>query len=350
MQTTGGDNNMIQENIKLKNYTTLRLGGSARYFSTIQTESDLLESIDFAFSKKLPILPLGVGSNIIVSDKLKDLVVFKMENKGIEIIKENKDEVFINVSSGEIWDDFVNFSVQRDFLGIEAMSAIPGTVGATPVQNVGAYGQEVKNVISEVRGFNLENKKFEIINADQCNFSYRDSVFKNGFKNKFIIQSVIFKLNKETPIVSNYSNVAQVLELVKSEHPEMSELEGVRRAIQKIRGEKLPNPMDIANVGSFFKNVLVDKTKIEELRKKFPEMPFFENRENYKIPTGWLIEKAGFNGVRKGDVGVYEKNALVLVNYSSVSSVEILDLANDIKEAVRCFFGIKIDIEPEIIM
>jgi len=328
------------ENIALKDYTTLKLGGKARYFFITKNEEDIVSAVDFALSRNLPIFPLGGGSNVVVSDEVAPIVCIKLENKGIEITED-----IVTASSGETWDDFVDFAVTNNLSGIEALSAIPGTVGASPIQNIGAYGAEVSQTIISVRGYNIFTKKFEILSNADCKFGYRTSIFKNELKNKFIIESVTFKLSKKTPKIPDYPLVAETI----SEFPEVSLLVRIRKAIQKIRASKLPDPKKIQNVGSFFKNVFVDEKTYQKILKKYPDLPNFKSENKYKIPSGWLIEKAGYKGYQKNGVGVYEKNALVLVNFSSERTKNLLSLAKKIQNDVREKFGLELQIEPEIV-
>lgn len=339
----------IRDNVFLKDYTTLKLGGRAKYFVICKNERDIIEASGFADRVNLPIFPLGGGSNLIVGVNIPDAVFIKLESLGIEILDENDEKVRLKVYAGESWDDFVDFAVKKGFSGVEALSAIPGTVGATPVQNVGAYGCEVSQTIESVRGYNLTDKKFELIPKDKCDFRYRDSIFKKSLKNKFIIESIIFVLKKNSTFVPDYPKVKEVLNEVKKDFPKMSHVEQVRKTIQKIRAEKLPSPSEIPNVGSFFKNVSMDKNTFQKLIAEYPEMPNFVFGENIKIPSGWLIEKAGYKGVEKNGVGMYDKNALILVNTGAKNAEEILSFAREVQLAVKDKFLVNLEIEPEII-
>lgn len=326
----------------------MRLGGNADYFSVIRHEEDIVNAANFSKENKLGLLALGGGSNIIVKDVLSPKIVLKMENKGIEVIKK-RGEVLVKVSAGEVWDDFVDFCVQNNFSGIEALSMIPGTVGATPIQNVGAYGAEVSQTIKSVRFYNIEKGEFQEIQSENCKFLYRDSIFKKELKNKAIIESVVFSLGIGSPKIPDYPSVSETLKLITSENSEESLIKRISLTIRKIRSEKLPDPKQIPNSGSFFKNVEIDDSYFTDLAKKFPDIKYFKTDKGYKIPTGYLIEKAGFKGLRSGGVGIYDKNALILVNYSSNQTDELLDFAREIQEKVKDIFGLEIEIEPEII-
>ena len=339
----------VEENILLKNYTTLRVGGPARFFTVISSQADILEAIDFAKSSDLPIMPLGGGSNLVVRDVLSEMLVLKMENKYVEIISENFETKTIRVSAGFAWDDFVEYTVTHRLSGLEAMSMIPGTCGATPVQNVGAYGAEVSDVIKSVRVCDFQSGKIKEIDAQTCDFSYRDSIFKKKLKGKYLIESVLFELKKSDPIIPSYPKVPEVLEEIKKQNKNDSLNLLIRKAIQKIRSEKLPNPKIIPNVGSFFKNSFVDLEQMELVLQKFPDMPYFHFGDKFKIPAGWLIEKSGLKGFSLNGVSVYSKNALVLTNDSATSADAFLELATIVQKTVADKFGIHLEIEPEIL-
>lgn len=339
----------IEENILLKNHTTLRLGGPARFFATIFDQLDILEAVDFARIHNLPVVPLGGGSNIVVRDILPDMLVLKMENKNIEIISENFETTTIRVSAGFVWDDFIEYTVTRRLSGLEALSMIPGTCGASPVQNVGAYGAEVADVIRSVRVCDMQTDKWKDINANDCNFSYRDSIFKKKLKGKCVIESVVFELKKTDPIVPSYPRVSEVLEEIKKQNPDDFPNILIRKTIQKIRSEKLPDPKIVPSVGSFFKNSFVEKEKLAEMLRKFPDILFFPFGDKFKIPAGWLIEKSGLKGFSLAGASVYQKNALVLTNDSATSADAILKLAEVVQNTVADKFGVWLEIEPEIL-
>ena len=339
----------MQEHVSLKKYTTLKLGGQARYFSVVKGREDIIFAVDFAQRHNISIVPLGGGSNLVVSDILKDALFLKMENKQLDILEESRGMVKISVGAGLVWDDFVAFTVSKNFSGIEAMSLIPGTCGATPIQNVGAYGQEVSNVIESVTVYNIEDKKFFTLSNSDCQFSYRDSIFKNSLRGKCIVESVVFRLKKSKPTIPDYPKVIEVLREIQKIHSRKTLLQQIRQTIIQIRSEKLPDPNIIPNVGSFFKNVIINKSTLNDILKIFPDTPYFSAGDKYKIPAGWLIEKSGFKGHRENGVGVSDKNALVLVNISASKTQKILDLAKTIQDKVKSDFGISLEIEPQII-
>lgn len=343
------DNLKIQENIPLKPLTTLKLGGNVKYFMKVKNRDDIVSAVDASLELKVPIFILGGGSNVIISDNLSDRLCLKMENTDIEIISENEDEVFVRVGAGYGWDSFVEYSMGKAWYGIEALSAIPGTCGATPVQNVGAYGVEVSDLIQTVRVYMIGSRKFEDIGKKECHFSYRDSIFKHELKNSCIIESVVYKLNKKNISIPKYTGVEAVLQEVIAKYSQYTLQEQIRETIIRIRSGKLPDPKLIPNVGSFFNNPIISKELFNKLQSKHKNLPYFIAGEDYKIPAGWLIDNAGLKGYVENGVGVYEKNALVLVNVANNSSQNLLDFANLVQKKVFKKYGISLKIEPEII-
>lgn len=339
----------IKQDVFLSEYTTLRIGGQVRYFIECTTDADIVDAMVYADNHNLPILLLGGGSNMVIADHAHNMVCIHMVNTSLDIVYEDESSVHISVGAGYLWDDFVEYAVSHGYAGIEALSAIPGTCGATPVQNVGAYGQEVSETIVSVRAYNTVSNIFQVFSNTDCQFGYRDSIFKRAPRGTYIIESVVFKLDKKSPSIPQYPRVSDELRLMQEYYPHESQLMHIRRAIQKIRSDKLPNPHHVPNVGSFFKNVYVNSEKFYELQRQFVAMPFFQEGDMYKIPTGWLIESIGLKGYSRGGVGVYDKNALVLINQSSVNSRDILSLAEEIHREVSRKFGLAIEIEPEIV-
>ncbi len=341
----------VEEYVDIKNYSTLKVGGQFRYFTVISSIDELPSLYAIAESdgkyKNIPIFVLGGGSNIVFSDGVLNVIALKIEIKGFEIINETPEYVDIKVSAGENWDNFVRKSVEMNLTGIEALSLIPGTVGASPVQNIGGYGSEVKDTIVEVEAFDIEKCEFyKILNKD-CKFGYRDSIFKNEAKGRYIITSVTFRLNKSLPSIPKYPGVAKYFEDLEIINPTLSQ---IRDAIIYIRKEKLPDPNIIPNVGSFFKNPIVLNSIAERIKIDFPDAKFFSVDESHtKVPAGWLIENAGLKGKSFGNVTVYEKNALVLVNTSNATCEDIKKARNEIIKIVKDRFGIELEQEPEII-
>lgn len=325
----------------LKKYTTFRIGGNARYFFVLKNAAELPLILEKQKQTNLPIFVLGGGSNIIVSDSDLDCITVKNEIEGIDTLKETEDQVFLSVGAGESWDGFVQYCVKGGFAGVEALSAIPGTVGGAPIQNIGAYGSEVSKTIDSVEVFDLVENKSKIILGQDCEFSYRDSIFKKN-KNRFIVLKVNFVLPKSVLVkVPDYPGVKDFLK------EEKANIEEIRETIIKIRSSKLPDPNLIHNVGSFFKNTVVKESFFNDLKNKFPDIKSFKEGEGYiKIPTGWLIEKAGLKGQSFGQISIYEKNALVLVNKGGASSQDVVNVSNKIKDIVKEKFGVELEIEP----
>jgi UDP-N-acetylmuramate dehydrogenase len=371
----------ILEYVDIKNYSTFKIGGQFRYFTIISSISDLKSfhttiQNDARF-KNIPIFILGGGSNIVFSDGLLDIFALKNEIKGFEIISETDEYVDIKVGAGEIWDDIVTKTVDMNLSGLEALSAIPGTVGAGPIQNIGAYGSEVKDTLLEVEVFDIKSGNISNISNKDCKFSYRDSIFKNEAKGKYTITAVIYRLAKEFknnssekalergirplevqplgtvevgPLISkvlSYPGVMKYFENKKIENPTIRQ---IREAIINIRSEKLPNPKEIPNVGSFFKNPIVENNIADGIKIKYPEVKFFPVDEKYtKIPAGWLIENAGLKGKSFGSISIYNKNALVLINNGNASKDDLLKAKNEIIKIVEEKFRIILEQEPEVI-
>ncbi len=333
------------ENYPLKSYNTFGVEAKTKYFFEFTDPEDLdvfLRSNQSWKDEKL--LLLGSGSNILFVNDFDGLVI-RSNVPGVKEIAEDRQNVWIEVGAGENWDEFVNYCVDMKLGGIENLSLIPGTVGAAPVQNIGAYGQEVSNAIEIVKGYDLETRlTFELL-AASCEFSYRNSIFKQAFKNRAIITSVVFRLSKFPEFNLSYG---QVEEKVK-ERGEV-DLWNIRDAVIEIRSAKLPDVKVIGNAGSFFKNPVVDATVAEQLLERYKDMPVYPAEEGkVKLAGGWLIEKAGWKGVRKGDVGIHDKQALVLVNYGDATGKEIYNFSEKIKQSVLKQFGVELEREVNCI-
>lgn len=334
---------IIEKNISLKPHTTFKIGGEAKFFVKLKNISEIEKIITLKEEENLPIFILGGGSNIIVSDNKLNLIVVKNEILGKEIISEEKDFVILKIGAGENWDDFVLYCAQNNFSGLEALSLIPGTVGGAPIQNIGAYGEEVGNLIESVEVYDTLDKKFKNFSKKDCEFSYRDSIFKKN-PNRYIVLYVLFKLFKNKEIkIPNYPGVKDFLNFSNVT------IKDIRETIIKIRSSKLPDPKIIPNVGSFFKNPIVSKIFFEELKEKYPDIKFFNSGDEFKIPAGWLLEKAGLKGQSFEKISVYENNALVLVNKNDGTFEEVLKTKNEIIEKIKENFGITLEMEPVIV-
>lgn len=333
----------IQSNVSLKDFTTMRIGGSARYLTKINSEDELLEALEFAYKNILKTIVLGDGSNIIFSDNGFDGLVLINQIKGLEI----NDNV-ITASTGENWDNLVKISVEKGLSGIETLSLIPGTVGGAPVNNIGAYGQEVKDTIKSIRAYDTYQKKFVELNNEQCDFRYRNSIFKSTEYGRYIITKVVFRLHKYKPddyIIPKYKSLDEELSKKKK-----SSIADVRKAVIEIRKRKLPNPKLIANTGSFFKNPIVSRAKAEDFIKLNPLAPTYPANNGIKIAAAWLIENSGLKGYKNKGIRISDKQALVLINDSSSSFNDLKGVYTYIIDSVKDKFGVILEIEPEIII
>jgi len=337
----------IEECVDIRGYCTLKVGGQFRYLIHITNALQLGEAYAFAQEKKLPIFVLGGGSNIVFQDGMLEKVVLKIEFSDFEILEETDSYIDIKSGAGEIWDTFVKRVVDMGLSGIEALSAIPGTVGATPVQNVGAYGQEVKDTILTTEVFDVENEVTKVLSNADCKFAYRDSIFKNEAKGKYIITAVTFRLLKQMPTTPNYPGAKKYFDEKGISKPTLVQ---IREAITEIRRTKLPNPKEIPNVGSFFKNPIVLKEIAQKLQEANPNVTLFPVDELHtKVPAGWLIENAGLKDKNFGPLSTYQHNALVLVNNGSATFADVLKVKDEIIQTVFEKFGIRLEMEPEVV-
>jgi UDP-N-acetylmuramate dehydrogenase len=335
---------LIQENYNLRNKNSFGLNVSTKYFCEVDTLSELKVALSQVKGER--ILFLGRGSNILFTKNF-DGFVLQFNKKGINKKDEDKDSVLLEVFAGELWDDFVSYCVENNFYGIENLSLIPGTVGAAPIQNIGAYGQELKDTFFALNGIFLSDFSEKSFFNSDCIFGYRTSMFKTELKNKFVITSVVFKLKKTDDLKINYGAIEQELKSIGKNNPLLAD---VRNIVIKIRQEKLPDPKILGNCGSFFKNPEVEKKHFENISQGFPSVKGFSVSEStVKIPAGWLIELCGWKGKRIGNVGVHEHQALVLVNYGGAEGKDILQLANAIKEDVYQKFEIQLEEEVNIV-
>jgi UDP-N-acetylmuramate dehydrogenase len=347
----------IQENFSLKPYNTFGINARAKYFSTFSNVEQLIE----LGTKNLPTgqagselrtFILGGGSNILFTKDFDGLVL-KNEIKGIEKIKEDKDHVFVKVGAGENWHQFVLFCIKNNWAGVENLSLIPGNVGASPMQNIGAYGVEIKELFHELRAYHLQEKSNYTFGLKDCQFGYRDSVFKNKYKDQFVILDVTYRLNKIPKYNTSYGAVEKELERMGVKGLSIAT---ISQAVINIRTSKLPDPAVIGNAGSFFKNPTIDKEKFQNLKSRFQNIIGYENPDSsIKLAAAWLIEQCGprdsvsWKGFRRGDAGCHEKQPLVLVNYGNAAGKEVYDLSEEIKQSVKEKFGIEHEGEVNII-
>jgi UDP-N-acetylmuramate dehydrogenase len=333
----------ISENVSLKPYNTFGLEAKAKYFSVFRSVEELIEILSDHKYKNEKKLFLGGGSNILLMNDYDGLVL-KNEIIGIEVVSENTEKVVLNAGGGENWHSFVLETIERNLSGIENMSLIPGTVGAAPMQNIGAYGVEVKDVFVELEALNLGNFEIEVFDKNKCNFGYRESYFKHEGKGKYVILNVSFELSKKPVFNVSYGAIRDTLDQMGVK--ELS-VKAISDAVIAIRKSKLPDPAEIGNSGSFFKNPEIEKRLYENVKQQYPAIPCYPiDEKTVKVPAGWLIEQAEWKGKRIGDIGVHTKQALVLVNYGGGKGQQIADLAYEIQTSVFDKFGIRIT--PEV--
>ncbi|EKT3966270.1 UDP-N-acetylmuramate dehydrogenase [Flavobacterium psychrophilum] len=335
----------IISNFSLKKHNTFGIDAKAQQFVAVHSVDDLQIILKENQTEKKFIL--GGGSNMLLTKDI-DALVIHIDLKGKKIIQEDDNFVWVESQAGENWHEFVLWTINQNFGGLENMSLIPGNVGTTPVQNIGAYGAEIKDTFVSCKAMNIATQEMKIFTNTECHFGYRESVFKHEAKDQYIITSVIYKLTKkEHKINISYGDIK--LELA-NKNIETPSLIDVSNAIITIRQSKLPDPKVLGNSGSFFKNPIVLKSEFEPIHKKFPEMKFYEISDNQvKVPAGWLIEQAGFKGKRFGDAGIHKNQALVLVNYGNATGQEILNVSEDIQKTVFEMFGISIEAEVNVI-
>lgn len=337
----------IQEYVDIREYCTFKVGGQFRYLVTVHTVPEIIEAYNFAREKNLPVKILGGGSNMVFPDGVLNSVVLKIELLGFDIVTETPDYTDIKVGAGENWDSVVDRSVSMGLSGIEAMSAIPGTVGATPVQNVGAYGQEAKDTLLSVEVFDIIAEQVKVLSNSDCNFSYRESIFKQEAKDKYVILSAIYRLLKKEATMPNYPGVQKYFEEKGITNPTLKQ---IRDAIIHIRSNKLPDPKDIPSVGSFFKNAIIEKSIARGLQEQYPSMHLFPvNDTHTKVPAGALIDLAGLKGKNFGSISTYPHNALVLVNNGTATRSDVIRVKDEIIKVVSDQFGIVLETEPEFV-
>lgn len=334
----------IHTNIPLKNYVTMKLGGNARFMADVHSVDELIEICARAQEQSLCIHVLGGGSNTIVRDEGFDGIVIRNRIMGIETLSDAEGRVTIKVGAGENWDDFVKLTVEQNLSGVEALSAIPGTVGAAPVQNVGAYGQEVAETIRSVEVLDLTDMTKQTLTNEQCSFSYRNSIFRDTELDRYVITSVTFELSR-TPTQPPFYKAVQ--DYFDTHAITIYTAQTIRDAVMAIRAEKLPDPKITPNTGSFFKNAIIEDWQFNDLIKQYPDMPSYDMPDKmHKIPTGWLIEQTGLKGQLLHGIRIHDKNALVLINESAQSYADLAAAREEIISRVRDTFRIIITQEP----
>ncbi len=335
----------IQLNFSLKKYNTFGIEAKAKEFVAVHSVADLRTILTENKTKTKFIL--GGGSNMLLTKDVAALVIH-IDLKGKKIISEDADFVFVESQAGENWHEFVLWTIDQNLGGLENMSLIPGNVGTTPVQNIGAYGTEIKDTFVSCTAMKIDTQEIKTFSKVDCHFGYRESVFKQEVKDQYIITSVVFKLTKRNhKINTSYGDITKELE---NQHVITPTLKDVSNAVIAIRQSKLPDPKELGNSGSFFKNPIILKSEYDKIHTLHPEMPHYVISETQvKVPAGWLIERAGFKGKRFGDAGIHKNQALVLVNYGNATGQEILNVSKDIQATVLKEFGIAIEAEVNVI-
>jgi UDP-N-acetylmuramate dehydrogenase len=334
----------IQQNISLKQYNTFGIDVLAREFASFESAFDLIAILTPDF--RLPALILGGGSNMLFTKDV-DALVLKNDIKGIEKTGEDDDFVYIKAGAGEEWHSFVLHCINNDWCGVENLSLIPGKVGASPMQNIGAYGVEIKEVFYQLEAYHIKDKSVVTFNLSDCHFGYRESIFKSKYKGQYIILSVTYQLRKKPKFNTSYGAIEQ--ELQKMGITQLS-IRAISQAVINIRSSKLPNPKITGNAGSFFKNPTIPAGKYNALQDEFPNIVGYTNADgSIKLAAGWMMEQCGWKGFRRGDAGCHDKQALVLVNYGNAKGEEIYQLSEEIVESVKDKFGVVLEREVNII-
>jgi UDP-N-acetylmuramate dehydrogenase len=334
----------IEECFPLKQFNTFGLDVTCRFFAEADSYSDIQTVLNVFRDNPLPKIILGGGSNILFKSNFEGIVIYPCL-KGISVLKEEDGHIWVKAYAGEVWDDFVKYCTANNWGGIENLSLIPGNIGACPIQNIGAYGVEVKDSIDSVDTINIETGEITVFKNHECNFGYRDSIFKTIAKDKYLIVSVNFKLSKKPLPNIDYKDVREELK----QYNDIS-IKTIREAIISIRRRKLPDPAEFGNAGSFFKNPVVHLKHFENIKNKYPEAPSYPiNNEEVKLPSAWLIEKAGWKGVREGNTGTHPTQPLVIINYGKATGTEILHFANKIQQSVIEKFNIALEMEVRVV-
>ena len=334
----------IHTNIPLKNLTTMNLGGPSRFFAEVRTTEELREVYKNAKAKQIPVFILGGGSNVVAQDAGYQGLILRMRIPGFEVVKDDLNSTAIKMGAGENWDSAVARTVQMNLTGIEAMSAIPGTVGAAPVQNIGAYGQEVSETLVSLEAYDTFNDTIVTLQHDECGFKYRHSIFRGSEQGRYIITSITLELSKNQPTPPFYDSLQAYID----EHSiQFITHQSIRDAVIEIRKEKLPDPAVKPSAGSFFKNTIIEQWRLEGIQQNFPDIKSYDmGNGTFKISTGWLIEKCGFKGRLIHGMRVNEKNCLVLINESATGYADLAAARDEIIGKVRDTFQIQLEQEP----
>lgn len=335
----------IQENFNLSDYNTMGIAAKARYFASIKSIGELKNLLTDVRFSKIPKFIISGGSNVLfVSDY--DGLVIHIDIQGITVKHEDENQIILKAGAGENWHKLVQYCVEKGWGGIENLSLIPGSVGAAPIQNIGAYGVELEEVFDSLEAVELKTGAIRSFSKDECRFGYRDSVFKNELKGRFVIVSVNLKLQKSPKLNTSYRALSQKLEEEGISDPSIKD---ISQAVIEIRQSKLPDPAEIGNTGSFFKNPVITKDQFQDLQSAYPEIPSYPDGDKVKVPAAWLIDQCGWKGKRFGDAGVHKMQALVIVNYGRATGEEIWNLAQKIQVSVKDKFGVLLTPEVNIV-
>jgi len=334
---------LMQRNVSLQPYNSMAVSASAAYLTEVASCDQIRSAVAFAHEREIPILVLGDGTNTLFIKDFSGLVLLN-RIKGIELVEESQDTVLVRVASGENWHDFVAYAIQQGWYGLENLALIPGLVGAAPIQNIGAYGVELKDRFFGLEYLNIETGKLHFLTCEQCLFAYRDSIFKNALAGQTIIVSVTLELSTVAKLNLTYPALAERFSACKLVSPTE-----VFNAICEIRRDKLPLPSEIPNTGSFFKNPIVDQQLHSELKKQFPKLVSFPIESQFKLAAGWLIEQAGWKEKELQGVAVHERQALVVTNPKRSTGAAVLRFAQAIQQDIEDKYAVQLEIEPQLI-
>jgi UDP-N-acetylmuramate dehydrogenase len=335
----------IQENVSLARYNTLAISAVADYLIVIQSLDELEKARQFATSRQLPVLVMGGGSNIVLSEDFAG-VVLVVDLHGKQLLKENETHCWLKVAAGENWHELVQYSLAHHYYGLENLALIPGRVGAAPIQNIGAYGVELSRFFVELEAVDLASGEVVVMDAADCQFGYRDSVFKRPKQPERLIISVTLRLAKQFQPETSYRALADQMAATGVEQPTALD---VFQAVVSIRQSKLPDPAQLANAGSFFKNPVVDAETYADLKARYPDLVAYQEADkHYKLAAGWLLEKDGWKGFRCNGLGMHNQQSLVMVNHGGATGAEVLGFANEIRQSIKSRFGVNLEIEPRV--
>jgi UDP-N-acetylmuramate dehydrogenase len=336
----------LREQVEVAPYTTMHVGGQCDFFVAVDDVASVVEACEWAAEQEIEVFVLGEGSNVIVSDQGLHRLVIKIEIPGFEVVSEDGTSAIVQIGAGEHWDNVVARTVKLDLAGIEAMSMIPGTAGATPVQNAGAYGQEIADALIEVQAYDRNEHKIAALSREQCGFGYRDSAFKSKLAGRYVIVGITLKLSKLAPKAPTYASLKRYLEAHDIHQPSVAQ---IRSAVMAVRAKILPDPSVVPNTGSFFKNPIVTRRELERLRLPYPDMPAFEHGDDYKLAAGWLLDQCGLKGAEHYGLKLHSGHALVITNPNHAGYADLMKLVEYVVAVVKDRFGVTLEPEPQFI-